>query len=236
MAHIFYRVFVYDSIVEGGWSAGQDGSIAGTTGKNLPIDAFEMSALPFPTKFDVYIAYGRWLGWMDAGAGYLSGVHHAITALRFSFPNGIPAKYSLLCNVHMAFDGWLGWKSVVDETEQGNALGSAAMQAVALSLVEHWSSDGAEKFEKTWTLLKDAEAQMFKGRLSPADFRGLVSRDPSVQSPDDVAKAMYEAAIECPVAGILDSPNLAVALLEGRPITTDDVLKLATLRGRTLKG
>lgn len=121
-----------------GWlDAVDEGQMAGTTGKNLPMEAFE--AALFWDGHDAGIrmraagADSVWSEWGEKTAG-TTGRGLALHAIAVELTGDAAASYDIYYRVHIANEGWLDWAK---NGQGAGSLGTAnAIQAYEMVLVE----------------------------------------------------------------------------------------------------
>ena len=122
-----------------GWeSAVYDNKVAGTTGKSLNMEAFQLSLLNSAAQ-NGGVSYqanidGSWQGWMSDGrtAG-TTGQNKAIQAVQAKLTGEAQNKYDLYYRVHSAEFGWLGWaKNGESAGTSGYGYGIQAIEVVVV--------------------------------------------------------------------------------------------------------
>lgn len=133
--HIYHEAYVQSR----GWMPKNNVSVmAGTTGKNLNLDALKLST---NGAYDIGIAYSvhvRNIGWMGyASDGEIAGIikeGHTIEAIKIHLTGTNADRFDLYYRSHVANIGWLDWASN-DEIAGSSGLGYA-LQALELRVVD----------------------------------------------------------------------------------------------------
>lgn len=123
-----------------GWqSSVADGSIAGTTGRSLAVEALKASFSSSVCSGSISTqAYVKHVGWQNAvGQGQVSGTtgqNLSVQALRLTLSGDAAQVYDIYYRVHVSHIGWMGWAS------NGNSAGTVGrdypIEAVQIELVE----------------------------------------------------------------------------------------------------
>jgi uncharacterized protein YjdB len=125
-----------------GWqSAVGNGSIAGTTGRGISLQALKASVSSDMSGGISYSAHVSNVGWQSAVAdGAVAGLEgkQQIEAVKFSLTGSLSNYFDIWYRVHIADYGWLGW------TKNGSAAGTTKLglgvQAVQVKIVAKGSS------------------------------------------------------------------------------------------------
>lgn len=126
-----------------GWMAKSDTSvIAGTTGRNLNLDALKLSTNDAYGIGISYSAHVRNVGWMNyVSDGKTAGIiqeGYTIEALKVHLTGDNAGKYDIYYRAHIANVGWLDWAKN-DEVAGSFGLGYA-MQAIEIRIVNKGAS------------------------------------------------------------------------------------------------
>lgn len=126
-------------VSEIGWMPSvSDGTIAGTTGKSLSMEALKINVSGIEDVNVSYSAHVSDIGWMpSAENGAVSGTtgqKRQMEAIKITLTGTDAEKYDIYYQAHVAELGWLGW------AKNGESAGSTgykyAMQAIKIKLVE----------------------------------------------------------------------------------------------------
>ena len=127
-------------VSEIGWqSSVNDGAEAGTTGRNLPMEALKVSLGPGATDGDVMVrAHVRNIGWQDwVNGGVQAGTTGRalpIEALQIKLTGKAADTYDVYYRLHVTDYGWLGWaKNGASAGTQGYAKSAQAVQIVLVA-------------------------------------------------------------------------------------------------------
>lgn len=120
-----------------GWeSTVYDHKVAGTTGKNFNLEAFQVSLQNSVAKvggvqYQAYVG-NSWQGWKSNGqtAG-TTGQNKAVQAVQMKLTGSAASKYDIWYRVHSAEVGWLGWaKNGASAGTTGYGYGAQAIEVV----------------------------------------------------------------------------------------------------------
>lgn len=119
------------------------GSVAGTTGRSLAIEALKVSIANQTTsgsvEYNVHCANIGWQGWMSNGSiGGTTGQARQTEAIQIKLTGDLESKYDIYYRVHSAEFGWLDWAKN-GETAGTEGFGYS-MQAVEIKLVKKGES------------------------------------------------------------------------------------------------
>lgn len=136
-----FRVFYigYQAHVSNiGWQGRvTDGSTAGTTGKNLGIEALNISLGGAVSSGGVqvraHVSNIGWQGWTSGTAG-TTGRGLSIEALQIRLTDSAAESYDIWYRVHVTNLGWLGWTS--NASPAGTTGKAYSIQAVQIQLVQ----------------------------------------------------------------------------------------------------
>lgn len=111
------------------------GSVAGTTGRALALEALEVSLgeeLQGAVQLRGHVADVGWQDWRTGVAG-TTGQAHDLQAVQIRLTGAAAERYSVYYRAHVAQKGWMGWAQDGEPAgTQGRAL---AMEAIELVLV-----------------------------------------------------------------------------------------------------
>lgn len=123
-----------------GWQSWQkDGASAGTTGKNLGMEALRMNLLAPEyaggVKYRAHVQNIGWQGWKENGAlAGTTGKSLHMEAVQIELTGKMAEKYDIYYRVHSQSYGWLGW------AKNGAAAGTSGlnrqMEAVEIRVVQ----------------------------------------------------------------------------------------------------
>lgn len=165
-------------VQEVGWQPSvEDGSVAGTTGRSLPIEAIQASLSWYGHSGSIQIRahvedYG-WLGWVTGQAG-TTGQHKQLEAVQIRLTDEAAQQYDIWYRVHSADVGWLGW------TCNGKTAGSTGLsygiEALEVRLLPKGSTElvdnggsyigFAESVQGTATYLNGLTARSTRGETT----------------------------------------------------------------------
>lgn len=138
-ANVAYAAHVQDV----GWQPSvEDGSVAGTTGHSLPMEAIRFSLSWYGHSGSIEIRahiedYG-WQGWMTGQVG-TTGQHKQLEAVQIRLTDEAAQQYDIWYRVHSADVGWLGW------TCNGKTAGTTGLrygiEALEIRLLPKGSAD-----------------------------------------------------------------------------------------------
>lgn len=188
---------IYQAHVQNiGWqSAVADGAQAGTTGKNLQLEAVKIkldNATGVQGSIE-YAAHVQDIGWQskvaEDGLSGTEGKNKAIEALRINLTGELSNQYDVYYRVHATNYGWLAW------TKNGSPAGTKgfaySVQAIEIKLVLKGSSDAPEVSEKAYianeasgTILYQAHVQDIGWMQTVSDgaVSGTVGRNKNMES------------------------------------------------------
>ena len=144
-----------------GWLTGvENGQIAGTTGKNLRVEAYSLT-----TKMDnVGIKYASLVqnkGWQDYVAdGQISGTvgeARRIEAIKVELTGENKENYNVFYRVHVSDLGWLGWAE--NGQEAGTSGYNAQIEAMQIRILKADSSENIQTGEAYRVKSADIEYQ-----------------------------------------------------------------------------
>ena len=144
-SHISYQAHVQNI----GWQADvNEGETAGTTGKNLPMEAFKITNLSLGELSGgiEYQAHVQDIGWQKmVSQGQVAGTEgraKAIEALRIRLTGEVAEKFNVYYRVHSTEFGWLGWVS--NGQPAGTSGHAYAAQAIEIMILSKDSGDVPE--------------------------------------------------------------------------------------------
>lgn len=165
-------------VQEVGWQPSvEDGSVAGTTGHSLPMEAIRFSLSWYGHSGSIEIRahiedYG-WQGWMTGQVG-TTGQHKQLEAVQIRLTDEAAQQYDIWYRVHSADVGWLGW------TCNGKTAGTTGLrygiEALEIKLLPKGSADlvdnggsylgSAESVQGTATYLNGVTAKSMEGEAT----------------------------------------------------------------------
>ncbi len=122
-----------------GWQAWmKDGSLAGTTGKALSVEALKISLpnqqVEGSIQYRAHVADKGWLGWVENGAvAGTEGESRQMEAIEIKLTGEIAEKYTINYRVHVASKGWMEW--VEDGALAGTTGEGLGLEAIEVRLV-----------------------------------------------------------------------------------------------------
>ena len=130
-------------VSEIGWQgAVKDGEIAGTTGRNLPLEALRVSlgegAGDGSVEMRAHVSNIGWQEWSSSGMAGTTGRALSVEAISLRLTGTASQTYDIWYRVHSAEFGWLGWTS--NGKDAGSSGWARAVQAVEVRLLPKGSS------------------------------------------------------------------------------------------------
>lgn len=198
--YVKYRAHVQNI----GWqSIVHDGSQAGTTGRNLRMEALDVNFGPAVESGDVLVqTHVQNIGWTNytSGTAGTTGRGLAIEAVRIKLTGAAANLYDVYYRVHSADFGWLGW------TKNGQAAGSEgfskSVQSIQIKLVN--KGGNAPGAMTTAFRSKYDEPIMGKSRTTVtsmsnvlcarSDYPSNVFASKGASTPEEFCKIVYEEA------------------------------------------
>ena len=119
-----------------GWQDSvQNGSVSGTVGKSLPMEAFKIQ-IDGSTGGVLARAHVQNIGWQDwkKGSCGTTGKSQQMEAIRLKLTDSLADEYDIYYRVHIADKGWLGWAS--NGAPAGSVGKSLGIQAIQVVLVK----------------------------------------------------------------------------------------------------
>ncbi len=140
-----------------GWQDSvSDGTLAGTTGRNLRLEALDISiqGISGDIQYRSYVEGSGWQSYVSNGAttGTI-GKRKSIMAIQISLKGEVNEKYDLYYQIHKSNVGWMGW--VPAGKEAGTSCINNKIEAIQIMLVP-------------------------KGSAAPSNLSSIVSQAPSV--------------------------------------------------------
>lgn len=126
-----------------GWQdAVSNGVMAGTNGRNLPMEAIKIQTSGVAGLGVKYSTHTRDLGWLeyvsDGSVGGTTGQAKPIEAIKIELTGEKAADYDIYYRVHVQNFGWLDW------ADNGTAAGSQGyayhIEAIQIAVLPKWSS------------------------------------------------------------------------------------------------
>ena len=126
-----------------GWqNAVANGVMAGTNGRNLPMEAIKIQINGKPGLGIKYSTHTRDLGWLeyvsDGNIGGTTGQAKPIEAIKIELTGENASQYDIFYRVHVQDFGWLDW------ADNGTAAGSQGyaryIEAIQIAVLPKWSS------------------------------------------------------------------------------------------------
>jgi uncharacterized protein YjdB len=134
--HIYYCAHVqYD-----GWQTKvKDGATAGTTGKNLRLEAFQTTLTNKPysgsVKYRAYVQNSGWSSWVKNGAtAGTTGKGLRLEAIQVKLTGKMAKNYDVYYRVHVEDIGWMDWAKNGDSA--GTYGKNLRIEAVQMKLVK----------------------------------------------------------------------------------------------------
>lgn len=171
--HNYKALIRYDAhIAADGWqSPGFDGSVVGTTGRSLAVEALTVNlrnqAYSGGVEYQMHCADVGWQGWR--AGGYIAGTvgeARQTEALQMRLTGEMKERYDIYYRVHAQGFGWLSWAS--NGTSAGTAGYRYRMEAVQIVLVEKGGfapGDTSKPFEEKVTVSSSAIMGMSKASV-----------------------------------------------------------------------
>lgn len=120
-----------------GWQDSvSDGTLAGTTGKNLQLEALNISlqGISGDIQYRSYVDGSGWQSYVSNGATTgTTGKHKRIMAIQISLKGEVNEKYDLYYQIHKSNVGWMGW--VPAGNEAGTSCINNKIEAIQIMLV-----------------------------------------------------------------------------------------------------
>ena len=125
-----------------GWQDSvSDGTLAGTTGKNLRLEALDISlqGISGDINYRSYVEGSGWQSYVSNGAttGTI-GNRKSIMAIQISLKGEVNEKYDLYYQIHKSNVGWMGW--VPAGKEAGTSCINNKIEAIQIMLVPKGSA------------------------------------------------------------------------------------------------
>ena len=145
-----------------------DGTTAGTTGRNLNLEALKLKVTEAGrenlTGSITYEAHVQDIGWQPAVSDWqaagTTGRNKKIEAIKINLTEQLAEKYDVYYRVHSANYGWLGWAK---NGEKAGTIGlNLGAQAIEVKLYEKNSSDVPAQTEKSYVSLDNLGSILYK--------------------------------------------------------------------------
>lgn len=157
-----------------------DGDTAGTTGRNLNLEALQLKVTDAGRKnmsgSISYEAHVQDIGWQNAvydwGTAGTTGRNKKIEALKISLTGELAQAYDIYYRVHSAEYGWLGWAK---NGEQAGTIGlNLGAQAIEVKLYAKDATDKPEQNSRSYISQDNLGAILYKAHVQNIGWQSNV--------------------------------------------------------------